>query len=201
METKKLLMFSCGMDSTYLAWKFLTDKTQNLHLHHISLRARTPLWKEQDVRVESILSYLRKIHPFEYSESRFDYDYPHPGWDSDVCLIMAQKVCQGFSHFKHIEVYMGWNPSDMKRRPVAERAERNVTPNLWKALVQSARNWKFIDERLHFPLIKQNITKAEIIKEMPKDLTELTFSCREGDPDGCGHCMACKDIEEAYGNC
>jgi len=186
-------MFSCGIDSTYLAWKML--KTGHVHLHHVSMQTITPLWKEQDSRVRPILRYFKKQNfDFKYTESSWQFDMSHPGFDSDVLLLAAQKVCQNISH-KNISVYMGWNPSDMERRPIAERAERNVTPNIWKALVQSARNRACIDDKLHFPLIDQNITKKEMIEEMPTELLDLTYSCRYGSE--CGNCHACKDIAKA----
>jgi len=195
VKVKKLLMLSCGIDSTYLAWKMVMDKTPDLHFHHVSLRTREPLWKKQDERVEPILSYLREIHDFEYTESMFEYSYPHMGFDSDLLLLVAQKVCQMFSHFKWIEVYMGWNPTDMTRRLVADRAKRNVTPNIWSALVESARNRQYIDHKLHFPLIEQNIVKIDMMKEIPKKLLDLTWSCRNA--NNCGICQTCKDIEQA----
>ena len=186
-------MFSCGIDSTYLAWSMRRDP--NVHLHHISIKTMTPLWKEQDARVYHILSYFKKQGcTFEYSESTFEFMLPQMGYDSDLLLLVASKVVQNFKD-DWIEVYMGWNPTDMKRTAIAERAERNVTPNIWKALVQSTRNRQCIDEKLHFPLIEQNIVKADMIREMPTELLDLTYSCRYGNL--CGKCHACRDIEEA----
>lgn len=189
----KLLMFSCGIDSTYLAWKLMSLGVF-LHLHHVSIRGKELLWKKQDERVKPILSYFdNRRFKYAYSESTFDMR-SYVGFDSDLLLLVAQKVCQNFSD-NWIEVYMGWNPTDMERIDVAERATRNVTPNIWKALVQGARNRHKIDETLHFPLIEQNLRKADIIKEMPKTLLDLTYSCRRGTE--CGECLACRDIKNA----
>jgi len=189
----KVLLFSCGIDSTYLAWKML--QREDIHLHHVSMRTVTPLWRHQDAQIHPILDYFKKQNfHFEYSDSVWEFNGSQPGFDSDVLLLAAQKICQNISN-AYLKVYMGWNPSDMLRRPIAERAERSVTPNLWSALVASARNRHCIDDKLHFPLIEQGITKKEMIEEMPKELLDLTVSCRRG--NNCGSCHACRDIAKA----
>ena len=195
-------MLSGGMDSTYLAWKMVKEKTPNLHLHHISIRNYVDLlWEIQDSRTPLIIDYLKNIwNDFLYSESIFDFSgFRKIGWDSDVVLLFGQKIAQNYPK-QRTKLIIGWNPSDMGRRVVAERAKRKVTSNLWEALVESANNRECIDKKLHFPLIEQNITKAQMIAEMPRELLNLTWSCRR--PKGenpCGKCHACKEIKEAGG--
>ena len=156
-------MFSGGIDSTYLAWKLLIDKTPNLHLHHVSIRNDVEsCWKKQDEAMEPILSYFkRQEYKFEYSESVFEmFGWSQTGYDSDLLLLVAQKLAQNFD--EKVEVILGWNPTDMKRSCIEDRARRGVTGNIWTALIESARNRDNIDKTLYFPLIEKNITKIEI---------------------------------------
>lgn len=196
----KILMFSGGIDSTYLAWKLMLDKTKNLHLHHVSIRNDSDkMWKQQDKAVKPILEYFKdQGFEFEYSESVFEFfGWIRVGFDSDILLLIAQKLAQNFGRSK-IEVLLGWVPSDMRRSVIAERARRHVTSNIWEALIESATNRKVIDKTLHFPLIEENITKIKMIRDMPQELLDLTWSCRKprnGNP--CGHCHACRDKSNA----
>ncbi|RLA80191.1 MAG: hypothetical protein DRG78_11470, partial [Epsilonproteobacteria bacterium] len=89
-----LVMFSGGVDSTYMLYHFLKNTEHNIHVHHISLRYPSePRWKEEDNASREIIKYCRKIRTFEYSESRFDFGfYRYVGRDSDTQLLFASKV-------------------------------------------------------------------------------------------------------------
>ena len=195
----KILMFSGGIDSTYLAWKLMKNKTPNLHLHHASIRNDADTcWKKQDEAMEPILSYFKdRGFEFEYSESVFEmYGWNQVGYDSDLLLLIAQKLAQNFDG--EVQVLMGWNPTDMKRSCIDDRARRGVTQNIWLALIESARNRQDIDKTLYFPLIEEGITKTEMMREIPQDLLFLTWSCRRSkDGTPCGRCHACRDIANA----
>ena len=192
-------MFSGGMDSTYIAWKMMKNKIGKLHLHHASIRNDSdPLWKQQDRAVKLILDYFRKQgFEFGYSESIFEFfGWEQVGFDSDLLLLIGQKIAQNFDG--KVELFIGWNPYDMERLCIADRSCRNVTNNIWLSLVESARNRKHIDKNLHFPLIEDNLRKADIIEEMPKELLDLTWSCRKSKTDTpCGSCHACIEIQDA----
>jgi len=197
MKTIKLLMLSGGIDSTYLAWRLVKENTPNLHIHYISIRnSIEKIWEEQDKRIPQIIKYLRNMdNSFKFSKSRFDFfGFGKVGWDSDIVLLVGQKVALNQPGCR-TELIIGWNPFDMTRPIVADRAERRVTPNIWEALIESAKNKDDIEKKLSFPLIEDNITKTQIIKEMPKELLDLTWSCRHpenGKP--CKRCHACIEV-------
>jgi 7-cyano-7-deazaguanine synthase in queuosine biosynthesis len=190
-------MFSGGMDSTYLAWKLLSEGIHNLHIHHVYIKNREKIGREQYKHVAPIISYLKnQDFKFEYSESAFEFPLNRIGFDSDLLLLVAQKICQNMHG--QVQLYMGWNPHDMKRRVIADRAKRHVTDNIWKALIESCNNRARIVKEIRYPLIEWNKYKFHMIQEMPKELLDLTWSCRSGiDGIECGKCHACKEKKSA----
>lgn len=177
----------------------MKNKISDLHLHHVSIRNDAEsCWKKQDEAMKPILDYFTEQQfKFEYSDSIFEFmGWNQVGYDSDLLLLIAQKLAQNFDD--KVQVIMGWNPTDMRRSCIEDRARRGVTQNIWLSLIESARNRQDIDKTLHFPLIEAGITKTEMMKEMPQDLLSLTWSCRRSkDGKPCGRCHACRDIANA----
>lgn len=193
------------MDSTYVAWKMLNDRMTNVYIHHVLLKNdREKMWKEQYVAVLNIIRYFKECgFTFDYSESAYVFiNHSVIGFDSDVLLLSAQKVAQNFRR-KSVRVYTGWKaPYDgmgvRQRESVQDRIRRKVSENLWSALVDGATNRNYIDKELHFPLMNPDITKADMLKEMPQELIDLTWSCRTPNKGkACGRCHACIEIDIA----
>jgi len=196
----KILMFSGGLDSTYLAWRLLNnnDDPDGVHIHYVSIRNDCePLWKKEDIITEKIITYFRVNNfKFQYSTSKFEFfGQPSIGFDSDFILVVAQKLCMN-AYGNKIDVLFGWNPYDLTRADIANRSERHVTQNIWKALVESTHNRDRINKELQFPLLDWNITKDMMIKEMPKELSALTWSCRQRIDIPCGSCHACVERQQ-----
>jgi 7-cyano-7-deazaguanine synthase in queuosine biosynthesis len=190
----KLVMLSGGLDSTYLSWKMMSEG-EKPHLHHVHIINGESVGRNQYKRIQPILSYFKKQNfIFRYTESKFE-NRKVIGFDSDLLLLVAQKICWNVK--KPVQLVMGWNPFDMTRPAIASRAERNITSNLWNALIDSTNN-KFIEREISFPLIEKNIYKEDMIREMPKELLDLTWSCRKstnGVP--CNKCHACIERSNA----
>ena len=198
----RLLMLSGGLDSTYLAWK-LVQEEEPIHFHHISIRNDVELmWKPQYNSVRNSIKFLEdQNYSFTYSFSRFDFHGFHKlGFDSDLIMLVAQKVAQNFDvRFKTIDVIMGWASSDLLRPIIAKRVRDCISENIWTALVNSIEVRKGINPKMQHPLIDRNISKTDMLREMPSELINITWTCRTPKIDGspCGVCHACKDLKKA----
>ena len=198
----KLLMLSGGLDSTYLAWKLIQEK-EPIHFHHISIRNDVELmWKHQYDSVQNIIKFIEdQGYSFTYSFSRFDfYGFHKLGFDSDLIMVVAQKVAQNFDlRFKDINVVMGWAPLGLTNPRIIKRARKNISQNIWTALVNSIEVRDGINFKIQTPLIDRNISKSDALREMPPELINMTWTCRTPTEDGspCGTCHACVDLKKA----
>jgi len=200
-----LLMFSGGLDSTYMLYYYLKNTNYNIHVHHISLRYPSePRWREEDIASRNIVKLCQKIRPFEYSESRVDIGfYKYVGRDSDTQLLMASKVAPNLNG--KVSVALGWQYNDYQSDLLNGRARDKKSEKLWEALCNSmdAPHGNSISRELLFPLVEMRLSKREMIKLLPKELLHLTWSCRTPVKNennisiACGKCHPCLDIQRA----
>ena len=111
-----LLMFSGGIDSTYLLYHYLRDTSHPVHVHHISFRyPHIQRWRAEDPAAEKIAAWFKEnLRSFEYSTSGFDLDFPLVGYDSDLQLLVASKVALHLGS-ERITVALGWSTEDLER--------------------------------------------------------------------------------------
>lgn len=200
-----LVMFSGGLDSTYMLYHYLKNTDYAVHVHHISLRYPSePRWQEEDVSSRKIVELCRKIRSFEYSESRVDIGfYKYVGRDSDTQLLMASKVAPNLKGEVHLA--LGWQSSDHQDDLLNGRAQSQVTEKLWDALCESMDKPfnQNISRVILFPLIEMKLKKKQMITMLPRELLQMTWSCRrpikskEGVSRPCGKCHPCTEIKEA----
>jgi 7-cyano-7-deazaguanine synthase in queuosine biosynthesis len=183
-----LLMFSGGLDSTGVFWKLLNNN-RKIHVHHMNLRnvERRALAESKSVR--DIVNYMSKLGKFAYSESTHQYPVFNRNfiWDSDLTSFMAGNICLACPWIK--EVALGLTASD-NSAAISQRIERAnkmfslFAPNSVKT----------------YPI--RDLTKKQIYEMLPKDLRELTWSCRvpsyseEGVPSACGKCQTCVEVAQ-----
>jgi 7-cyano-7-deazaguanine synthase in queuosine biosynthesis len=195
MEKTILLMLSGGLDSTYTLWHYLTKTDCAVHAHHISLRAekQSPWrWRAEDLAVSRIIKWCREnIRHFDYSESIYQNKYA--GWDIDLVMFVASQVGMALAP-KHVAVATGKCREDFE--PDAPDTPANA---IYKTAISKwGANMQYETEKP-----AQHLTKADMIMEMPRELFELTWSCRvpqgkEGAYEPCGECRTCRHFKRAW---
>ena len=205
MNSCKLVMFSGGLDSTYLLWKMLTTTDDVIHAHHISMRTKAePRWEMEGIATTNIwLKLMEEVRPFAVSSSVLDFDtLEYTGWDSDAQLYVGARVAANIHDADEVTLVLGVTENDARRRVIRDRVKRNVLNNLWLALIESLDD-EFrgkINPTIEFPI--KNMTKTEIVQELPTDLREMTWSCRlpvtaNGMTVPCGTCIPCGALKTA----
>lgn len=197
-----LLMFSGGVDSTYLLYHYLTETVNPIHVHHISLRyPQFQRWKMEDPAAQKILAYcVKNCRNFDYSESRFDLEPMRlVGLDQDLQLLVAAKIGPNLPG-ERVTLALGHCADDYDTPEARERVRLGIMDNLWLALRKSCSEGEKLSPERAKPLIDINLTKKDIIERMPPELLRLCWSCRCPDFVGevglpCGCCQTCIKIE------
>ena len=199
-----LLMFSGGIDSTYLLYHYLRDTSHPVHAHHVSIRyPHLQRWRAEDPASEKIVGWCKEnVRDFEYSSSRFDLDFTRVGWDSDLQLLVASTVALNLGPGR-ITVALGWSTEDLQRPQVRDRQDRDVTTDLWHALRKSLVGTD-LNEEIAMPIVERGLSKADVIADLPTELLGLTWSCRrpkfvDDIPRPCRACHACRQRLMAMG--
>jgi len=119
----------------------------------------------------------------------------HVGWDSDMQVMVASKVAPNLRG--KVTVALGWTADSMEKPVVQDRMKRNCTNNMWEVCRNSIDNTNKrsrLNPKLWMPLVDMRYYKTDILRECPKELVDLTWSCRRpirGEP--CGRCFSCKE--------
>ena len=181
-----LVMFSGGMDSTYMLWRLLQDPAVGpIHLHHMNIINIENRAKAEALAVAQIRNYfrVRGLEP-SYSESTHempDFNGSFP-WDTHFVYTVAATLCLSFPQF--YRVLIGRTAHD------ASRAINRAGPNADKV-------FHIFEPKaaLEFPLMYT--AQDEIVAGLPEDLLALTWTCRTPWYDGqrpmpCGKCVNCR---------
>lgn len=180
-----LIMFSGGLDSTGVFWK-LINGSEPLHVHHLYLVNKENRAKAEDRAVRDIVSYMKSIREFGFSESYHEYPC-HNGsflWDSDIFSFVAGSMCLMMDTIRSVAI--GMTASDM-RGGISARVER--ANRIFDAFGSKAKKV--------YPLI--DMTKRQVYEMIPEDLRLLSWSCRtpiykEEGIERCGRCRTCREV-------
>jgi len=213
-----VVMFSGGIDSTYLLWQYLLKKEADIHVHHIGLKNdKGNRWKSENRAVSRILDYMRKnvSADFDFSTSVLDFTMPYRGIaDLNAVTFMGFHVAESLSGSAD-PISSDNLPPDIKNRlnkddvymaagyhldyagqdwlactyPSVKKLE-----SLWNHLKD---NSKSLVRDMIYPL--KSMTKQETVLGLPKEIRSLTSYCRSPDENynACGRCHTCKQVEES----
>lgn len=188
-----MINFSGGVDSTYAAYDALRSK-QSVLLHHCVLKSTTNRWVEEKKSVDFALNYFSKmgLNKYVYVESSFDYGkISYMIYDVEIIGFLTGLVLRNPKYKSVDRVVISVNANDPSARNI--NTPRRVKAN---ALTDILMNREVSFE---YPYI--NITKKEMIKNLPKDLVKGLWWCRKPRGDQkCGRCNPCKEINPIMKN-
>jgi 7-cyano-7-deazaguanine synthase in queuosine biosynthesis len=201
-DSNTLLMFSGGLDSTGALWQLLQNKDNKLHLHHLHLINKEKRARAEHIAVKNIISYISKYYKVKYSESY--HEYPHYSYltminkntlalnqnfmfDSDLYNFISGTICTSLPNIKSVAI--GRTKSDSEEISTMNRAA--IGTNIFKLLAPNV-------EKI-YPVV--HLTKTEVYNILPKELRDMTWSCRtpiyinEEIIKECGKCKTCLELE------
>ena len=198
VKKRILVLFSGGIDSTYLMYKALLEGNDVLFINNVIENNASQTTKEGKAIVQ-IVEWLKQHFPFQKIES---------------CDFRMKFCIEGFREHGHMfsQPFMWLCSLGIVLQNVNEEVDEihygliarddglsyiDDLKNSFDALMMTKKTEKF-KGKLKFPIIKY--LKSEIIDELPKELLRLTSSCEyETDDKYCNHCHSCETIKEAFG--
>lgn len=200
-DSNILLMFSGGLDSTAALWSLLQNTENRIHLHHLYLLNKENRAEAEQRSVKNIISYIEKSYTIKYSESY--HEYPHFSYvsmlnnnlvlnqnfmfDSDIYNFIAGTICASLPNIEKVAI--GRTKSDYS----VDVEKRAIRGN--KLLELFAPNVEKI-----YPL--EHLTKKEIYDILPKEIRNMTWSCRtpiylnKNTFQECGKCKTCLELKQ-----
>ncbi len=195
IQAKSLIQLSGGIDSTYVLWKWLKENPDEFCLvHHVNLiglknddgSIKENRYYEEKLAVDNILKWMdsQNLKNYFYVENTFDYgNFTSCLFDVEICGILAGIILQsprwiGVEDVLH-PIY-GWE------------TEREDKKRLYMNMI-SGRKINSI-----YPLA--GFKKSDIINQMPEELIELCWYCRNPNTQlvPCGNCHTCIEVSDSY---
>lgn len=184
-----MINISGGVDSVYAAYDTL-NSGRSVLLHHCVLKSRTNRWSQERKAVDHALKYfVRKgLDNFSYLETSFDYGkISYLIYDVELIGFLTGLVLRNPKYKSVNEVLVSINSDDPSAKD--PNTPRRVKANLLTDTV--------MDRKIQFTYPYIEISKRDMLKNIPKDLLAGLWWCRT--PVGgnkCGRCRPCREINE-----
>jgi len=180
-----ILLFSGGIDSTYVAYDYLTkNKTKKLLIHHIDLKNRENRDFCENQACVNILKYFKDkgINNFFYSKSGFDYgDIKYLLYDIEIVAFTIYMIIR-HPIYKDINTIL---------LPFYMNKSQDRYDKFFNILNLTGKQFNFV-----FPI--QDMSKKQVIEKLPLDLLNLTWYCRRPiNKKPCNICETCVEVRDA----
>jgi 7-cyano-7-deazaguanine synthase in queuosine biosynthesis len=186
-----LVMYSGGLDSTAMLVKLLAETRDELRVHHLRMANREQRADAEQAAVERIVAWCReRYRPFRYSESALDFGELEAIPIDYVCIaFVACQVAIDTPRCDRIAVGALARDTDIENRSARQR-------RVFDALYECYRARKLGEPEVQWVYPVYHATKRELAAALPRELVELTWSCRrpvrtQGRWRPCGACKAC----------
>jgi len=184
-------MFSGGLDSTAMLVKLLGETRDELCVHHIRMVNREARAEAEHSAVERIVAWCRdRYRPFRYSESAMDFSALEAiPIDYLSIAFVACQVAIDTPRCDRIAVAALARDTDIENRSARQR-------RVFDTLYECYRARKLGEPEVQWIYPVYHSTKRELAATLPRELVELTWSCRRPVREAeqwrpCGVCKAC----------
>ncbi len=199
MSIDTLINFSGGVDSTFYLYQYLKNNpNKDLLVFHLKMTNFQGRQAYEYKAVKDILKWLSDhgYSNYKYLEAAFDYG-DMDGKIMDVAVIAFMNgILLGDPKYEKIVNILScvnrWDPTPTAPRIKDARAIRSlVLKSRWPKVEVKRSNFNFLD-----PYRKYR--KSEMLTEMPRELFDLTWYCRQPqEGKTCGKCHACVMVDRA----
>ncbi len=186
-----LVMLSGGLDSTAMLVKLLAETQDNLRVHHIRMANREARAEAEQAAVERIVAWCReRYRPFRYSESALDFAELEAIPIDYLCVaFVACQVAIDTPGCNRVAVASLARDTDVENRSARQR-------RVFDAMYECYRYRKLGEPEVQWIYPVYHATKRELAAALPRELVELSWSCRRPMRAGeglrpCGACKAC----------
>ena len=186
-----LVMLSGGLDSTAMLVKLLAETQDNLRVHHIRMANREARAEAEQAAVERIVAWCReRYRPFRYSESALDFAELEAIPIDYLCVaFVACQVAIDTPGCNRVAVASLARDTDVENRSARQR-------RVFDAMYECYRYRKLGEPEVQWIYPVYHATKRELAAALPRELVELSWSCRRPVRAGeglrpCGACKAC----------
>ena len=187
-----LVMLSGGLDSTAMLVKLLEETKDDLRVHHIRMGNKESRADAEQAAVERIVAWCRsRYRPFRYSESALDFTALEAIPIDYLCIaFVACQVAIDTPGCSRIAVAALARDTDIENRSARQR-------RVFDTLYECYRARKLGEPEVQWIYPVYNATKPELAAGLPRQLVDLTWSCRRplresnGAFRPCGTCKAC----------
>jgi 7-cyano-7-deazaguanine synthase in queuosine biosynthesis len=186
-----LVMFSGGLDSTAMLVKLLAETKDELRVHHIRMANAEGREGAEGEACRRIVAWCRgRYREFRYSESGLDFrGLEAIPIDYLSIAFVACAVAIDTPRCGRIAVASLSRDTD-----IANRSERQR--RVFDELYACYRARRLGEPRVEWIYPVYDWTKEQVARSLPRELRELTWSCRRPVPEGagwrpCGACKAC----------
>jgi len=184
-------MFSGGLDSTAMLAKLLAETEDELRVHHIRMANREGRDGAEQRAASAIVGWCReRYRPFRYTESALDFQELQAIPIDYLCVaFVACQVAIDTPGCNRIAVAALARDTDIENRSARQR-------RVFDALYECYRARKLGEPEVQWVYPVYHATKRELAALLPRELLEMTWSCRRPvrAADGfrpCGACKAC----------
>ena len=207
-DKRPLILFSGGLDSTYLLWDRLKNHKQDVDILYVDGGQSVV---KRHAEMEARKKIIEKLTGPTSCSIVQQYVVERISTKTTADLVMCMKGIQRpqqtawflaalatVNPFIHSSVEIAYVLGDDNLHHLADLSEA------WRLLLRATRHGCYYDSppSLFFPLLEK--TKEMLMQELPPEILELTWTCEAPDwapgadgvnaPQACGQCVPCRTL-------